>query len=147
MENPLSPERWRQIAAATFDRYVFNRMVVVNFVVTDDGIDDQDLCNLATQMKCKPGPLRIAVANACYRLTKEHRSLPISKEDENEVFKLAAKLHLQEISVSMLNFKREFGKVAQELNKKNSGLHVSVEELKAFVGPLHAEVIAEFYGL
>lgn len=147
MEAITSPARWRQIAMATFDRYVTKRMIECNFVITEDGIDEQDLCNLATQMKCKPGPLKITIANACYRITKEHQSLPISQEEENEVMKAAAKLHLQEISVSLMNFKREFGKVVHELNHKNSGLHTNIDELKAFVGPIHAEVIAEFYAL
>lgn len=147
MENNLSPERWCQIAYAVFDRYVTKRMIETNFVVTEEGIDDQDLHNMAAQMNCEPGPLRAAVVNACSRVTREHLSIPISQEKEMTIMKAATKLYLQETSVSLINFKREFGKVVHELNHKNIGLHIATEELKAFVGPIHAEVIAEFYGL
>lgn len=147
METNLSPERWRRIALASFDRFVTDRMIKKNFVVTNNGINDQDLCNFAKQINCDPGMLRAAVANACSRIAKEHLWIPISQESEAEIMKASAKQHLKEISVSLLNFKREFGKVVKELNKENSGLHISVDELKAFVGPIHAEVIAEFYKL
>lgn len=145
METNLSPERWRRIALAAFDRFVSNKMIEKDFVVTDKGINDQDLHNLASQMKCEPEPLRIAIINSCYRIAGENKSHSIPQEEENVVIKAAAKLHLLEISVSLLNFKREFGKVAKELNCKNNGLKTSINELKAFVGPIHAEVIAEFY--
>ncbi len=147
MEKNFSPERWRRLAAAVFDRYVTSRMIEGGFIVTEDGVDDQDLCNFAKQIGCTPGALRAAVVNACSRITKEHLCMPISPEDEADVMKATTKQHLKEVSVSLLNFKRGFGKVVQELNHKNIGLHTNVDELKAFVGPLHAEVIAEFYEL
>lgn len=147
METRMSPERWNQLARASFDRYVNSRMVENNFIVTDDGIDDRDLCNFAKQIDCDPGTLRAAVANACSRITKEHLWLPISQEEEKIVMKTVLKQHLREISTSLLNLKREFGKVVQELNHKNVCLHTNVDELKAFIAPLHLEVMAEFYFL
>lgn len=147
MEVHLSPERWRQIAVANFDRYVTKRMIEPNFVVNEEGIDDQDLCNFAKQIECDPKNLRAAVANSCARISREHLVIPISDEDEKAIMKSTAKLHLKEISVSLINYKREFGRVVHELNHNNIGLHITVEEMKAFVGPLHQEVITEFYFL
>ncbi len=121
-------------------------MIKNNFIVTN-GINDQDLCNFAKQINCDPGALRAAVVNSCSRIAKESLRIPISQEAEVEIMKAAAKQHLKEIPVSLLNFKREFGKVAYELNQTNIGLHITINELKAFVGPIHAEVIAEFYKL
>lgn len=147
MEANLSPERWRQIAIANFDWYVTKRLIEPNFVVNEEGIDDQDLCNLAAQIKCDPGKLRAAIVNSCARISKEHLVIPISDEDEKVIMKAAAKLHLKEISMSLINYKREFGRIVHEFNHKNIGLHITVEEMKAFVGPLHQEVITEFYFL
>ena len=141
----MSPERWNQLARAIFDRYVNSKMVENNFVVTDNGIDDQDLYNFAKQIGCEPGALRAAVVNACSRITKEHLWLPISKEKELFVTRAVIKQSLKEIPVSLVNFKREFGKIVTELNKKNIGLHTNIEELKAFINPLHIEVVLEFY--
>ena len=143
----ISQKRWSQLARASFDRYVNKRMVDGNFIVTDDGIDDQDLHNFAKQIDCEPGVLRAAVVNSCSRITKENLWIPISQEKELLVMKAAIKQYLREISISLLNFKREFGREIIEINKNNIGLHTNIDEFKNFIGQLHAEVIAEFYGL
>ena len=147
METKHAPERWHQIATAVFDRYVMKRMIEVSFVVTEDGIDDQDLCNFAKQVNCDPGLLRAAIVNSCSRMTRECLTIPISTENEKAVMIAAIKQNLREISVSLLNLKREMGKVTQELNHKSIWPHITTPELKKFIGPLHAEVVTEFYEL
>lgn len=138
-------ERWKQIATAIFDRYVSKRMIGLNFIITEDGIDDQDLSNFAKQLDCKPGILRAAVVNSCSRITGENLNLPISLEDENSVFEKTIKHQLKEYPLSLLNYKREFGKAVHELNHTKAGLHVNVDELKSVIGPLHLEALTDFY--
>ena len=146
MEKSLTPKRWHQIAVAIFDCYVANRMIENDFVVTEKGINDQDLCNFAVQAECEPGSLRAAIVNSCTRIAGDHFNIPISEEKEKKVLEAVIKMYLKEVPLSLINYKREIGKIISKI-KKNSAINVTVEEFKTFIGPLHQRVIVEFYNL
>lgn len=139
----LSPERWRQIALANFDRYVKQRLIETSYVVTDDGIDERNLCCLADEAKCNVDNLQKTISNSLNRINKNHLPTTILETDENDVMIALAKLHIKEYAGSMLNHKREFGRILKELNHYNFGLHVSTDEFISFIKPLYLAAIEE----
>jgi len=147
METSLTPKRWHQIAVAIFDCYVANRMIENDFVVTGKGINNQDLCNFAAQAKCEPGILRAAIINSCSRIADSHFNLLISEKKEKEILESVIKMYLKEIPISLINYKRMIGKVVKETKGTGIKPRITIEEFKAFIGPLHQKVIVEFYNL
>lgn len=143
----MEAKRWYQIAVANFNRYVQKRLVETCYVVNDDGIDERELGCLAGQMNCDPIKLHQVLAISLGRITRNPVEIKISEDDEVIVMKQAAKLHIKESAVSLINFKREFGRILQELNHHNSGLHISKGELYEFIKPLYIEAVEETFSI
>ena len=90
--------------------------------------------------------MRAAIVNSCTRIAGDHFNIPISEEKEKKVLEAVIKMYLKEVPLSLINYKREIGKIISKI-KKNSAINVTVEEFKTFIGPLHQKVIVEFYNL
>ena len=147
METNLSPTRWREIALANFDRYVKKRLIENCYVINDDGIDDRELGCLANQMNCDPIKLHQVIAISLGRIAKSPVDMKISNEEELLIITKAAKRHIKESTTPLLNFKREFGRMVQELHHQNLDVKITREELLAFFKPLYLEAVEEIFSI
>lgn len=143
----MEAKRWREIAIANFDRYVTKRLIEPSYVVSSEGIDPRELGCLAIQMNCLDNKLHESLVVSLGRISRNPVKVDISTEDEETVIRQAAKLHIKESAVSLLNFKREFGRIIKELNHSNSNLHVTKEELYEFIKPLYLESVEEIFSI
>ena len=147
METSLSPERWREIALANFDRYVKKRLIEPCYVINDDGIDERELSCLANQINCDPIKLHQVIAISLGRIAKSPVDMKISPEEENLIMAKAAKRHIKESTTPLLNIKRELGRIVQELHHQNLDLKITKEELIAFLQPLYLEAVEEIFSI
>jgi len=143
----MSAKRWREIALANFDRYVKKRLIEPSYVVSGEGIDSRELGCLSAQMNCSSDTLLKALTLSLGRISKDQMEINISAEEEEIVIRKAAKLHIKESAVSLLNSKRELGVVIKEINHSNSNLHITKEELYEFVKPLYLEAVEEIFSI
>ena len=172
METNLSPGRWRQIAIANFDYYVYTRLTEPSWIVTSDGIDKRELGCLAKSAECDSDKLRSVIVASLLRTNKncklalgdiqeqedeeseentnlldsdeeEDAVIPISEDEEDEIIKAIIKLNIKESIVSLVNVRRKLGKMPRILNHQNTDLKTTVQELGDFIRPLYQEVITE----
>ena len=159
METNLSPERWRQIAIAHFDHYVSKRLTEPSWIVTNDGIDKRELSCLAKSVECDPMKLRSVIVASLIRTNRnnsvslnevqedgekeEITFLEIPETEEIEIIVAVIKFNIKESIVSLANLKRKLGKMPHELNRQNTDLKTTVQELGNFIRPLYKEAIDE----
>jgi hypothetical protein len=159
METNLLPSRWRQIAIANFDYYVSTRLAEPSWVITNDGIDHRDLCNLAEATGCNAEKLCSLIVASLIRSTKNDQLIlneiqedgekkqiiliTFSEKEEDDIIKKILKFSIKESTISLPNVKRKLGHMPHILNHQNANLKVSIQELSVFIKPLYKEVIDE----
>jgi hypothetical protein len=137
-------DRHYQIATALFDDYVYKRILNCFYVISEGGnFDERELGCLAVQMGVDTNKLHHAISLSCGRIAKESVPVHISKEDELEIMKQAAKLRIRQSNIILDNYKRELPRLVKEINHSHFELKITVNEVKAFIKPLFIEVIEE----
>lgn len=148
----MTKKRWREIALANFDRYVTRRLINPCYVIhveedSEEIINKRELGCFAKEMNCDPVKVKKVLIISLGRITKNTLTIRTTNKEEALITRAAAKLYIKENAVSMFNFKREFGRIIQDLNHHNAGLHISKEELYEFIKPLYLEAVEEIFSI
>lgn len=137
-----------EILKALFDRFVRQEIIAKHAAKSEIGSDLPELSSLATLLGCHAYDLHVALDASLSRIkpgeyTIERLGL---SEEEEEVMWLAVKYKVKSLCARLLDYRREFSHLANELNESDPNLGLTIEELFQFIYPIFLEAAKETFG-